>query len=603
VRPAPTSPAWRSTALALWLALAAGAVPFAATPARAQAAPILVDGTFGDWTGTVEHVDPAGDAGTSGIDFRAVDLANDDDYLFVRFETTKELVLQENSNVVLYLDTDMNAATGLSVGGIGAELEWNFGTRSGCFRPIGGCVPINHSAISMRSPPTVSGSVFECSIARAAIPDGVHPLFGGGTIRALLRDTGSGGDFAPNAGGVTYAFDATPTPQPSPIPFARLDPADVRIVTWNTRDLEGGGGFDAGVTPSADRVLSAIDPDIVSFQEVYNASAAQTQALIQGFLGGTWYAAKQNDCIVVSRFPVLQSWALDGNLAVQLDADASLGTDLLFVSAHLPCCTNDAGRRQEIDRIMAFLRDAMTAGGSVNVPIGTAFMVTGDLNLVGQSSQLNTLLTGDIYDEGTWGPDFAPDWDGTGLADLISRQTERRFAYTWRSDFSSYSPGRLDFIIYNDSVLEARNHFIVYSPEMSPAERAATGILAGDVTTVSDHLPHVGDFRAVPTASAGGPLAPGALAFAGGTYGRGRIRSVLELGVAAEVEIGVFDARGARVRTLADGLAFAAGRHAIVWDGRTDDGHTAASGIYFARATARGAGASRRARATWVLLH
>src|SRR5439155_25358339 len=45
----------------------------------------------------------------------------------------------------------------------------------------------------------------------------------------------------------------------------------------------------------------------------------------------------------------------------------------------------------------------------------------------------------------------------------------------------------------------------------------------------------------------------------------------------------VYDVRGARVRTLWQG-ALAAGRHALSWDGRCQDGGPAPAGIYLVRA-------------------
>ena len=45
------------------------------------------------------------------------------------------------------------------------------------------------------------------------------------------------------------------------------------------------------------------------------------------------------------------------------------------------------------------------------------------------------------------------------------------------------------------------------------------------------------------------------------------------------VNLRVFDAKGRLVSTLAE-RAFDAGRHAVTWDGRTDDGHAVASGVY-----------------------
>ncbi len=615
MRPAPSVVPQAPLATAPVLAAAAFAValavPLTPSAGRSASAPIFLDGTFVDWTAPPQTIDVSGDGGGSGIDFREVSIANDGSFLFIRFQTTAEIGIQaDGNNLVLDLDTDMNAGTGLAVGGIGAELEWNFGNRSGCFYPSGSCVTVNQNSIRLRALPSVTATMFEIAIARDVLPNGVNPLFPGPSFRLLLRDAGSGGDRVPDAGGLAYTFDATPVPDPTPTPFARSNPTDVRVVTWNVPDLESGAGFDAGVTPSADRVLSAISPDIVCFQEVYTPTAAATRTLIEGMLpaGAPWYAAKQNDCIVVSRYPILQSFALDGNLGVVLDSDAALGTDLVLVCAHLPCCTSDAGRQSEIDRIMAFFRDAMTAGGVIDVPVGTAFLIAGDLNLVGFSQQLRTLLTGDIVNQGTFGADFDPDWDGTALADVVSSQTERRFAYTWRNDGSSFGPGRLDFHIFNDSVLQLGNHYSVYSPEMSPAQLAATGIQANDVTIVADHLPHVADYRPASGSTGVPPVDPRRIALLpGSTVGRDEIRFVLELGYAASVELSIFDVHGRMVRSLTGGgpSSFAAGRHPLVWDGRTDDGARASAGVYLARVVARGTESGAQelsARGKWILL-
>jgi len=50
----------------------------------------------------------------------------------------------------------------------------------------------------------------------------------------------------------------------------------------------------------------------------------------------------------------------------------------------------------------------------------------------------------------------------------------------------------------------------------------------------------------------------------------------------AAVRLALYDLQGRRVRLLVDGVQ-AAGRHQVRWDGRTDDGMRAASGVYFAR--------------------
>jgi hypothetical protein len=72
--------------------------------------------------------------------------------------------------------------------------------------------------------------------------------------------------------------------------------------------------------------------------------------------------------------------------------------------------------------------------------------------------------------------------------------------YTWRNDNSSFWPGHLDYFIASDSVVQPGRHFILYTPEMSPANLAAYGLASPD-SLVSDHLLFCCDLR--PAALAG----------------------------------------------------------------------------------------------------
>lgn len=69
--------------------------------------------------------------------------------------------------------------------------------------------------------------------------------------------------------------------------------------------------------------------------------------------------------------------------------------------------------------------------------------------------------------------------------------------YTWRADGSSFWPGQLDYFIYSDSVLELRNNYLLYTPEMSDPQ--SLGLAASD-SLASDHLVFVVDFRSVDAA-------------------------------------------------------------------------------------------------------
>jgi flagellar hook assembly protein FlgD len=59
------------------------------------------------------------------------------------------------------------------------------------------------------------------------------------------------------------------------------------------------------------------------------------------------------------------------------------------------------------------------------------------------------------------------------------------------------------------------------------------------------------------------------------------------LAQAGDVRVAVHDAAGRRVRVLADG-PWAAGEHALAWDGRDAEGVPVASGVYLVRATRGG---------------
>ena len=57
-------------------------------------------------------------------------------------------------------------------------------------------------------------------------------------------------------------------------------------------------------------------------------------------------------------------------------------------------------------------------------------------------------------------------------------------------------------------------------------------------------------------------------------------------GISEQAEVLIYDVRGRLVRRLATGAASRAdggGQGSVVWDGKTDAGREAASGIYFCR--------------------
>ena len=123
----------------------------------------------------------------------------------------------------------------------------------------------------------------------------------------------------------------------------------------------------------------------------------------------------------------------------------------------------------------------------------------GDLNSVGFAQQMTTLLTGDIVNNATYGPDGAMDWDGSPLSEAEVEQTDARMSYTWRSNTSAYPSGRLDHLLFTDAAAQLTKSFTLRTEVMPSATLATLGLQATDASTASDHFSLTGDF-AVPLA-------------------------------------------------------------------------------------------------------
>ena len=209
------------------------------------------------------------------------------------------------------------------------------------------------------------------------------------------------------------------------------------------------------------------------------------------------------DIFCISRYPILQWAAIDGvgsqnNGAFLLNVGAPLNSELLVIVAHTPCCDNDFGRQEEVDAIMGFIRDAQMGETSIQLQNDTPIIIMGDMNLVGDQEVLETLLTGDIGFNNIYGPDFDPDWDGTALTDALPTTTNTAFTHTWDNPNGSFSPSRLDVIIYSDAILEATNAFNLSTETLTSDSLDVHNLNANDTPNASDHFPVVVDFRMAP---------------------------------------------------------------------------------------------------------
>jgi hypothetical protein len=175
---------------------------------------ITVDGSLADWAGVpVAYADPS--ETTAGADFRDVYVANDDQYLYIRFTLyTADSPFTSRNNI--FIDADNNSGTGFHPLGLPFGSEMLIQSGSGYQEKNGGFNegPIN--GLDWAAAPTANAVDFELRISRAATyASDSLPVFAGDTIALLLESENTSFvavDLAPDTGGIMYTFAEPPPP-------------------------------------------------------------------------------------------------------------------------------------------------------------------------------------------------------------------------------------------------------------------------------------------------------------------------------------------------------------------------------------------------------
>ncbi|MEN8194660.1 MAG: hypothetical protein ABFS12_17700, partial [Bacteroidota bacterium] len=233
---------------------------------------IILDEDYTDWdTITPLYSDASGDG--SGIDFKTLKTTNYNKYLFFLLEMDTEINLQDQNAITLYLDTDNDNSTGLAIKGIGAELEYTFGARSGIFRNGSSNKTISQANIGLVSIPTVTSNIFEIMIDTTVVING-DKLFTNSQIKIVLVDNTTGGDEIPNEeGGLDFFFETSQAQRSVDYSIEKLDEDQLRIISYNSQT---DNLFEPSLKESNSRILKAINPDIIGLQEINNHSSEQT---------------------------------------------------------------------------------------------------------------------------------------------------------------------------------------------------------------------------------------------------------------------------------------------------------------------------------------
>ena len=538
--------------------------------------PIVIDGLFDDWQEVpVTITDPEGDYNYD--DWAELKITNDDDFIFFKISLhSEETLLQNWNNFYLYIDADKDSLTGHPFRGMGAELAWHFGYRTGQYFEQDGIIDLWQNDITLRQAPTVTSTEFEIAIARGSFvlsdPDSIAVIF------SSFYDTG---DYMPDSwGGVVYQLDTTVVGPAAPI---LLEKTGTRLVTYNTLYT---GILEPDRQPKFQRIIQALDPDIIALQE-HSEWNEIGDIISSWFPEDTWYQGYTfRDLVVLSKYPIINQANLissERTMCALLQTDDPINPYLLILNSHFSCCDNDDDRQEQVDELVQVLREwRLNDNGPFDLPEGTPMFHVGDFNFVGYREQIETVTAGNIQDEGNYGSDFPLDWDGTAITDLFSRHTHKRMAYTWRSDGSSFNPGKLDYVLYTNSNLSILNHFVLNTLAMPDSTLNEWELEAEDTNEASDHLPRIVDFMVTDLGITGELDLPQQyiLSHPYPNPFNPQVMIPITLAREAHIQLRIYDIHGRLVISIADDV-LPAGKKLFSWDGSQYP-----SGVYIVRCQA-----------------
>lgn len=435
-------------------------------------AQVVIDGFFDDWENVEALADTEGDDG-DGLDILSVSITDDADRLYIQVRIAEEVNLQEVSNLAILLNIDNDASTGGKLSNFGYEIAYFVGDRVGVVVDGNRFLPADFQELGFVFLPTVSSRVFEFTFLKSTRVNGVDINLGDQVTVGVLDANEE--DRWPDTGDYVYAMQSQPVYVNPSTRLGSLD-RDFRLVSYNSRF----DGLFASQGSVQEGYMVDVQPDIVLWQELFDANNPRLRSALEN-MTVDWPEVHVSTSpgigvAMISRWPILDDVAIDGNAAYLVDLDTDT---ILVINVHYPCCDNDFDRQREVDRVMQFIREVQSESAELDVPDNAPIILAGDMNLVGSARQYTAMITGNILFNGQFGPDFLPDYDGSNLADAVPLVLGSNLAYTWFNTDQSFAPGRLDLCLYTDSRLELLNAFGYRPSDNQP----------------SDHIPLVVDFN------------------------------------------------------------------------------------------------------------
>lgn len=430
---------------------------------KLSASVMRIDGGFEDWKDVkVCAYDPKGDA-KGAFDITKVYAASQGSILYLRFDTVSLLNLQNGQEaegtLLVIIDLPNNQELVLDMRGRQAFLNDGLKER------------IPWDSLKYIAGPTYAQNEFEIQIDLGGFNincgDAISIQFNGSDQLS-----------------VPVAFTFSQPPETLKRRSHRRYPGtDVRIVSFNTY-FEGLSDPDREEAMA--RLLNSVDGDVYCFQEERKTEGHGEilKRLMPLESKGRWHIHKVHGNVIASKYPLKALPSKNDRYAA---AYIGLAENHLFIiNVHLSAMgyigsEEDRLRIRQVDDIVATI-DEIHRGqyDEDDAPCTKpAIVIVGDFNLVGSRTPLDMIIDKKVY----------------GLKDWLIPNLIGESVVTWRGGpRASFSPGKLDYIVYSTRTLIPKNGFILNSELLNRTERRQLKLDVSD-SKLSDHLLLTVDFH------------------------------------------------------------------------------------------------------------
>jgi hypothetical protein len=430
---------------------------------RLSASVIRIDGRFEDWKDIkICAYDPKGDA-KGAFDITKVYTASQGSILYLRFDTTNLLNLQNGpeaeGTLIVIIDLPNNQELVFDMRGRRAFLNDSLKER------------IPWDLLKYIVGPTYAQNEFEIQVDLG----GFNVNYGDAIT---IQFNGSDQLIAP----ITFTFSQPPE-TPNRRSHRQYPGTDVRIVSFNTY-FEGLS--DPNREEAMGRLLNSVNGDIYCFQEEWKTEGhGEILKRLMPLEGkGQWHIHKVFGNVIASKYPLKALPSKNDRYAAAYIGPAE--NHLFIINVHLKAMgyidsREDRLRIRQVNDIIATIDEIYRGKYNKDEAPGTqpAIVIVGDFNLVGSRTPLDMIIEKKVY----------------GLKDWLIPNLIGESVVTWRGGSrASFSPGKLDYIVYSTRTLIPKNGFILNSELLNRMEHRQLKLDIAD-SKLSDHLLITVDFQ------------------------------------------------------------------------------------------------------------